>query len=78
MSSAATTSAKHARMNTNRPTRKLQFGVLTAAMGTIVIWLLNRNGLQIPPEVATAILTIISALVSYLIPPGTDEQIVVE
>ena len=78
MSSTTSAPAKHARMNTRYPTRKLQYGVMTAAIVTIVIWILNRNGAQIPPEIANAILTIASAIVAYLVPPSADDQVVVE
>ena len=78
MASNTATTGKSAHMSSSLPTRKLQVGVLTGAIVTIIIWILNRNGADIPPEIATAILTIVAAIVTYIVPPSVNDQVIVE
>ena len=78
MASNTVTAGKRAHMSSNLPTRKLQVGVITGAVVTIIIWILNRNGADIPPEIATAILTIVAAVLTYIVPPSVNDQVIVE
>jgi len=73
-----TPSPKRTHMSSNVPTRKLQVGVITAALVTIIISILNQRGANISADVANAILTIVSALVAYFVPPSANDQVVVE
>lgn len=58
------------------PTRKVTVGGLAGAISVVLIWVVNSfwlpEGKAIPAEIASAITTILTFVVSYLIPepPG--------
>jgi putative flippase GtrA len=62
-------------MQTAVPSQKVTVGVLAGAITTIVIWAL-KSVVIIPGEVAAAITTVLSFVVSYLVPPAARDQIV--
>lgn len=69
-----------ARTTTNFPTRKVIAGTLGGAITTILLWAAQQYILAapLPLEVAGAILTIVTALVGYFVPPAEGDQVVVD
>lgn len=68
-----------ARMITAMPARKVVGGSLAAAIATIVVWVVNSFVLKdnpLPPHVAGAILTVVTFVVGYYVPPASQDQIV--
>jgi hypothetical protein len=66
-----------AKMLTAKPTQKVAYGALAGAVSTIVIWLLKTYAhIEIPGEVAAALTTVLTFLVSYVVPPGESDQVV--
>jgi hypothetical protein len=63
------------RMQTLVPSQKVTVGVLAGSITTIVIWAL-KSVVVIPGEVAAAITTVLSFVVSYLVPPAARDQVV--
>jgi hypothetical protein len=69
------------RMKSTAPTRKTQAAALGGAIATVVIWALNTFVLKDPSqritgEVAAALTTIVTFVVSYLVPPGASDVVV--
>jgi putative flippase GtrA len=62
-------------MQTNVPSQKVTVGVLSGAITTIAIWAL-KSVVVVPGEVAAAITTVLSFVVSYLVPPAARDQVV--
>jgi H+/Cl- antiporter ClcA len=65
-------------MPTAVPVRKVMAGGVAGAATTLVVYLLNHSILKsdpIPAEVATAITTLLTFMVSYLIPPAASEAV---
>lgn len=65
------------------PTRKVKVGVVGGAFSAIVVWVLNdfnllSGGQDIPPQIALAITTVFTFIISYLVPPSSQDQVVVE
>lgn len=63
------------------PTRKVAAGSATAAVSTVVVWVINTykllpGGQQVPADVALAVTTLLSFLASYLTRPSAADQIV--
>lgn len=62
------------------PRAKVIAGTLGGAASTIFLWLLSYyGGIDLPPEVAAAVTTIIAAIVAYLVPepvpaPGGESE----
>lgn len=48
------------------PTRKMTAVMLAGAFTTLLAWLLSLGGVEMPPEVATAVTTIIVGAAGYL------------
>lgn len=66
-----------ASMQSAKPARKVWVGGLVGATTTIVIYLVESIGkTTIPGSVAVAISTLLTAIISYLIPPSDADQIV--
>jgi Na+/proline symporter len=66
---------------TRGPTRKVTFGAFAGALTAILVWILNTfevlpNATQIPGEIASAMTTVLTFLVSYLVPPSPSDGIV--
>jgi hypothetical protein len=69
------------RMKTSAPTRKTQAAALGGAIATVVIWALNafvlrEPGQRITGEVAAAVTTLVTFVVSYFVPPGESDVVV--
>lgn len=65
---------------TCRPRRKVLSGGMTGSIVTLVVLVLNiyvftgnNADKKIPPELASSATTVLSLLVSYLVPPGPNE-----
>jgi hypothetical protein len=50
------------------PEKKITAATLAGAIVTIVIWILRLAHVDVPPEVAAAITTILAAVAGYLAP----------
>jgi hypothetical protein len=55
------------------PIRKVNAAGLSGAAATIVLWLVDTAGLEVPAAVAAAITTVVAAGVGYLTPSAPDE-----
>lgn len=49
------------------PTRKVSLGTLAGAFVTILVWAVGLAGVEIPPEVAGAMVMFFGGVVSYLV-----------
>jgi hypothetical protein len=64
---------------TAAPIRKVTFGVVAGAIVTIIIWAIKALGYQEPsPEVAAALTTLISFVISYMTPHAPNETVVTD
>ena len=50
------------------PTPKVATGALAGALSVIIIWILGQFHINVPPEIASAFTTVISAGASYFAP----------
>jgi hypothetical protein len=50
------------------PEKKVTAAALAGAVATILVWILHLTGVDIPPEVAAAITTILAAVAGYMAP----------
>jgi hypothetical protein len=51
------------------PTRKVGSGVDAGAVVTILVWIIDATtGVEMPPEVAAALVTVITLVTSYFVP----------
>lgn len=65
------------RMATNTPTRKVQAMGLSAAITTVLVWLLNTYAhADIPVEIAMSMQGIVAVLVGYIVPPARQDVVV--
>ena len=62
-----------AKSSTPLPTTKVANSGLAGACSLILIWVLSQVGVDMPPEVASAITTVASFLVGYLTSPNPKE-----
>ncbi len=62
----------------NSLTPKVATGALAGAVSVIVVWIITQFGVTIPPEIASAFTTVISACSAYFAPRSepTHEQVV--
>ena len=63
---------------TSKPVRKVTAGGIAGAGTAVLVFVLNSyllpSSKPIPPEIASALTTVITFLVSYLISPGYGER----
>lgn len=64
-----------AQQSSAAPIRKVWIGALTGAITTIVVWVLSLAKVDVPPLVGSAITTVLTFVVSYLVPPADSDQI---
>ncbi len=59
-------------------TPKVATGALAGAVSVIVVWIISKFGMDVPPEIASAFTTVISAGSSYFAPRSdpTPDQVV--
>ena len=84
MTSTTTTQAKENQI-TYQPVRKVTAGVFTGALVTLGVLILNtyhpffqNEDKKISGEMSGAATTVLTFIVSYLIPPGRKEAIAIE
>ena len=66
-----------AQMATAKPIRKISYGALVGAVVTLVVWLIETLGkITVPAYIAVALSTILTFVISYLIPPSDADQVV--
>lgn len=66
-----------ANMQSAKPARKVWVGGVVGAATTIVIWLVESIAkTTVPGTVAVAISTVLTFVVSYLVPPSAADQVV--
>jgi uncharacterized membrane-anchored protein len=66
-----------AQMQSAKPARKVWVGSLCGAGVTIVIWIIETAAkTTVPSYIAVAISTLITGIVSYIVPPSPDDQVV--
>ena len=66
-----------ASMQSLKPARKVWVGSLVGATTTIVVYLIEEIGkTKVPGAIAVSISTILTAVVSYLVPPAEADQVV--
>lgn len=66
-----------AKMQSLKPARKVWVGGLVGAITTIVVWVIEQiGGITVPGAIAVAISTLLTAIVSYIVPPSPDDQVV--
>ena len=57
----------------NFPNRKVSYSALAGALSAILVWVLKTYAKQeIPGEIASALTTILTAVVAYLVPLKTE------
>lgn len=59
-------------MSTNVPTNKVAGAGLAGAVSIVIVWALGMTGVDVPPEVASAITTILAFGTAYLIPENAS------
>lgn len=63
-----------ARMASNTPSRKVVSTGIAGAVVTIIVWIVQAAfKITVPSEVAAAAVTIVGALVGYLVPPSQSD-----
>jgi putative flippase GtrA len=50
------------------PTRKVASGALGGAVATIILWIIDVAGVDVPQAVAGAITTVVAIAIAYLVP----------
>ncbi len=58
-------------------TPKVATGALAGAVSVILVWIITKCGLDVPPEISSAFTTVISASSAYFAPRSdpTPEQV---
>lgn len=65
-----------AQMQSAAPARKVWVGSLVGAATAIITWVCEMAGLKVPGAIAVAISTLLTGIVSYLVPPADSDQVV--
>jgi len=66
-----------ARMQSLKPARKVWAGSLVGPFMILLSWIIETVGkTQIPRTVAVACTTLLTVIVSYIVPPADDDQVV--
>jgi len=59
------------------PARKVLVGGLAGAITAILVWVLRvAHVTEVPGEISAAISTVLTFIVSYLVPPSPNDQVV--
>lgn len=58
-------------------TPKVATGALAGAVSVILVWIITKCGLDVPPEISSAFTTVVSAVSSYFAPRSdpTPDQV---
>jgi len=54
-------------------TKKIGSAALAAAVSVILVWIASQAGLEIPPEVASAVTTVLTVGTGYIVPEKASE-----
>lgn len=57
-----------------RPQRKVAGAGISGAIVMVLVWIGGQTGVEIPAEVAAALVTIVAFITAYMIPQGIDRQ----
>lgn len=63
------------RMESAAPTRKVWTGAVISAAVGIIVWAVEAAGVDVPVVVATSMVTVITAVGQYFMPPASDDGI---
>jgi len=65
-----------AQMQSAKPARKVWVGSLVGATVTIIVWIIeSAANTKVPSAIAVAISTLLTGIVSYLVPPADADQV---
>ena len=59
--------------NTLTPTAKVTSGTAAGAVTIVLVWIAGMIGIEVPPEVASAVTVLIGFGVAYLVPDGSSD-----
>jgi len=65
-----------AQMQSAAPARKVWVGSLVGAATAIVIWIIESIGPKVPGGIAVAFSTLLTGIISYIVPPAATDGIV--
>ena len=66
-----------AKMQSLKPARKVSVAAVVGAVTSLLLWIIeSAAGVKIPSYIATSIMTIVSFIVAWLVPPSADDQVV--
>lgn len=63
----------HRQASGKRPLRKVSAAGLSGAVTTVVLWLVELSGVEVPAVVAAAVTTIVAASMGYYVPSAPYE-----
>lgn len=65
-----------AQMQSAKPARKVWVGSLVGATVTIIVWIIETAAnTKVPSAIAVAISTLLTGIVSYLVPPADTDGV---
>lgn len=65
------------RSNTKLPINKVTWTAVAVAITQVALWAYSASGREpIPVEITGAILTVITFVVGYVVPPGRNENVI--
>lgn len=65
-----------AKMASAAPARKVWVGSLVGAATAIVVWIIESIGPKVPGAIAVSISTLLTGIISYIVPPADSDQVV--
>lgn len=66
-----------AQMQSAKPVRKVWVGGIVGAAVTIIVWIIEAAAnTKVPAAIATAMVTVLTFIASYLVPPADTDQVV--
>jgi len=66
-----------AKMQSLKPARKVSVAAVVGAVTSLVLWIIEiAAGVKVPSYIATSIMTILSFIVAWLVPPSEYDQVV--
>lgn len=58
----------------NMPNTKVAAGGLAGGISTLIVWGLGAAGVEVPPEVAAALATLVAFGVAYFVPERKEQS----
>lgn len=66
-----------AQMQSAKPARKVWVGSLVGSFVTVLVWIIETAAhITIPSAIAVAIATVLTGIISYIVPPAAADQVV--